>query len=169
MPYLRLTPEALEVFNAWRGPLEHELRANVLHPALESHFAKYRKLVPSLALLHHLADRKSGAVAVSAIKTAIAWGSYARSHAERVYSAVTNADAATARALLGRIRKGDLQPEFSTRDVWRSGWAMLSDRTQVFAAIQLLVELDWLAETTRTGTGGRNATVYHVNPKALQA
>ena len=93
LPYLRLAPDALEVFNDWRQPLEHELRAGALHPALESHFAKYRKLVPALALLLHLADHNEGAVGVEAMMTAIAWDAYLRTHARRVYAAATNADA----------------------------------------------------------------------------
>jgi putative DNA primase/helicase len=35
--------------------LEKRLRGD-LHPALESHLAKYRKLVPALALICHLVD-----------------------------------------------------------------------------------------------------------------
>ena len=52
-----------------------------------------------------------------------------------------------------------LLTEFSSRDVWRPGWALLSNRDQVASALQLLVELDWLAIRIRTGTGGRKATL----------
>ena len=45
-PYLRFGPEALEEFRIWRDTLEARLRGGDLQPALESHLAKYRKLVP---------------------------------------------------------------------------------------------------------------------------
>ena len=55
------------LFLEWRKDLERRLRsADDVHPALESHFAKYRKLVPALALINHLADvgRASGEAAM---------------------------------------------------------------------------------------------------------
>jgi putative DNA primase/helicase len=168
LPYLRLAPGALEVFSDWRNPLEQELRAGTLHPALESHFAKYRKLVPALALLIHLADRGEGAVSAEAMNTAIAWDAYLRTHARRVYSAATNADAVAARAIVKRIHKGDLPGTFAGWDVWRKGWALLSNRQNVADALVLLVELGYLRQRVRE-TNGRPATVYIVNPKIERA
>src|SRR3546814_6372737 len=52
--YLRFDDAGFELFREWRAGLEHRLRSGELHPAVESHLAKYRKLVPSLALIHHL-------------------------------------------------------------------------------------------------------------------
>jgi putative DNA primase/helicase len=164
VPYLRLAPDALEVFNDWREPLEHELRAGTLHPALESHFAKYRKLVPALALLLHLAGRNQGTVDVESMMRAIRWDAYLRTHARRVYAAATNAAALAARAIIKRIRKGDLPAAFSSRDVWRPGWALLSDRQTVADALVLLVDLGYLREQIKQ-TAGRPATIYIVNPK----
>ena len=71
-------------------------------------------------------------------------------------------------AIIKKLRTRELPEQFSSRDVWRPGWALLSDRDQVVAALELLVELDWLA-TTRNKTGGREATVYYANPKGLQS
>ncbi len=45
-----------ELFDGWRADLEHRLRAEEDHPVLLSHLAKYRSLLPSLALLFHLID-----------------------------------------------------------------------------------------------------------------
>jgi hypothetical protein len=44
-------------------------------------------------------------------------------------------EVATAKAILARIRKGDLKREFSSREVWRPGWAMLTDSEQVADAL----------------------------------
>jgi hypothetical protein len=58
IPYLRFSPEAQALFDAWRNELENRLRSQELAPtpAFESHLSKYRSLMPSLALLFHLVN-----------------------------------------------------------------------------------------------------------------
>jgi len=168
IPYLRFDDAALGLFLEWRTTLEARLRSGDMHPALESHLAKYRKLAPSLALILHLADNGTGPVSERATLQALAWAEYLETHARRAYGSVSMPEVATAKAILSRIRKGDLKREFSSRDVWRPGWAMLSDRDQVADGLRLLVDYDWLTTTTRTDTGGRPATIYTVNPRGFQ-
>jgi putative DNA primase/helicase len=56
-PFLRFAPEAQEAFRAWRRDLETRIRPPTTEDsALVSHFAKYRSLFPSLALILHLID-----------------------------------------------------------------------------------------------------------------
>jgi putative DNA primase/helicase len=167
IPYLRFDDAALGLFLEWRTDLEARLRGGDLHPALESHLAKYRKLVPSLALILHLAADGTGPVSERATLQALAWAEYLETHARRAYASVSMPEVATAKAILSRIRKGDLGREFSSREVWRPGWAMLSDSNQVADALRLLVDYDWLTTTTRTDTGGRPATAYTVNPRGF--
>ncbi|MCC6123341.1 MAG: DUF3987 domain-containing protein [Pirellulales bacterium] len=88
VPFLRFDAEAQGRFDAWRAELEREVRSGELSPSLESHIAKYRSLIPSLALLIHLADGRSGPVGLTALDKATAWGVYLRSHAEKIYGAV---------------------------------------------------------------------------------
>ena len=85
IPHLRLDAAAREMFSAWRGDLEWRLRFGGLHSALESHLAKYRKLVPTLALLNHLADGGIGAISGSATAKAIRFSGYLETHAQRAY------------------------------------------------------------------------------------
>ena len=166
IPYLRFDDVALALFLEWRTDLEARLRGGDLHPALESHLAKYRKLVPSLALILHLASDGTGPVSERATLQALSWAEYLETHARRAYGSVSMPEVATAKAILSRIRKGDLKREFCSRDVWRPGWAMLSDSEQVADALRLLVDYDWLT-TTRNDTGGRPATIYTVNPRGF--
>ncbi len=88
---------------------------------MESHLAKYRKLVPGLALPLHLADLGTGPVSEKAALQALGWVEYLESHARRAYASMLRPEAAAAKAVMGRIRKGDLPRTFSTRDVWRPG------------------------------------------------
>lgn len=165
--YLRFSEGGHGLFLEWRTDLEGRLRCGDLHPALESHLAKYRKLVPSLALIAHLAAGDIGAVTERATLQALALAEYLETHARRVYASAGAPEAAAAKAVIHRIRKGDLPREFSSRDVWRPGWAHLGDRETVGDALRLLTDLDWLAED-RAETGGRPKTRFIVNPRGFQ-
>ena len=96
---------------------------------------------------------------------ALAWSQYLETHARRAYGAATSGDVETAKAILYRIRKGDLPSRFGSRDVWRPGWTGLSDRDDVAGGLALLVDLDWLREVAEP-TPGRTRTVYVANPRA---
>jgi len=166
LPYLRLDDDALARFQAWRTDLEQRLRSGDLPPVIENHLAKYRKLVPALALILHLAEGEVGSVKVQAVEQAIAWAGYLESHALRCYGAGIRSEVETARAILKRIKKGDLSREgFRSYEVWRPNWSGLSDRAQVTQALDYLAAMDWLTVETLP-TGGREATIYKLNPKA---
>ena len=117
----------------------------------------------------HLANNGTGPVTERATLEALAWAEYLETHARRAYGSVTAPEVGAAKAIISRIRKGDLKREFSSREVWRPGWAMLSERDQVADALRLLVDFDWLAMTTKTDTGGRPATTYTANPRGFQS
>lgn len=84
IPYLRFSDEAQNVFDAWRATLELRIRSGDEHLAMESHLAKYRSLIPSIALLTHLADGGQGPVDVEPLQKAIGWGRYLETHARRM-------------------------------------------------------------------------------------
>jgi len=162
-PFLRFSEEARGLFLEWRVELEERLRGTELHPAVEIHLSNYRKLVPGLALILHLANGDVGPVSVRATLQSLAWAAYLESHAMRVYGSVSRAETTMAKAILKHIRKGDLQDGFTGWQVWRPGWSMLSDREQVQAALQLLVDYGYLFEETLP-SGGRPKTIYHIHP-----
>jgi putative DNA primase/helicase len=164
IPYLRFDAEAQEIFDEWRAGLERRIRSGEEHPALEAHLAKYRSLVPSLALLIHLANRGKNPVALEAVERACAWADFLESHARRVYGAVIASEVTAARALASRILKGDVPREFALRDVYRQHWAHLSTREDAAGAVEVLVDLDWLRGTTED-TGGRRRRRFLVNPR----
>lgn len=164
IPFLRFGPEAQERFNAWRETLEHTIRSGDLHPALESHLAKFRSLIPSLALLIHVADGGTGPVGVGPLEKAIAWGVYLRSHSERIYSQAVHPDLAAARALAKRLLDGQVKDGFALRDVYRRGWSGLASVQDAQGAVDLLADLDWLF-AVREPTEGRTGTQHYINPK----
>jgi len=105
VPFLRFAPDAQTAFNEWLGDLERALRAGSLSAAIEAVLAKYRSLVPSLALLIHLADGGGGPVPVRALDRAVGWSRYLRRHARRIYGAVPTPESEREDELLDWIRE----------------------------------------------------------------
>jgi putative DNA primase/helicase len=147
IPAFRFTDAAHAQFLEWREELERRLRSGELSPALEGHLSKYRKLVPALALINHLADGREGNVDVREVLRAIAYAEYLETHAQRVYSSASESETAAAQAILRRIRKGDLEDGFTARDVHRPRWSNLTEHEQVASSLNLLVDFSYLAET----------------------
>lgn len=166
VPCLRFDSGGLKLFREWREGWEGKLRGGELHPALESHLAKYRKLIPGLALILHLAGGGTGPVSERATLQALAWAEYLETHARRAFASVMSPEVTAAKAILEKLRRGELSHTFAARDIYRRGWAHLSEREQVLDALQLLVDLDRLAVHVRD-TGGRVATIYEANPRGL--
>ena len=165
----RFAPDAQELFENWRFDLEHELRGGNMHPAFESHLAKYRKLVPALALVCSLVDGEQE-VSITSTARALAWAEYLRSHAERVYAAGIRPTTQPAKALLTKIREGKVSDGFRARDVYFKGWSHLGTPDAVTAAADMLADLGYLfpEQITHGATGGRPKTIYKINPKALR-
>jgi putative DNA primase/helicase len=166
IPFLRFEPAGHATFSEWRAGMERRLQAGDMGAALESHIAKYRKLVPALALIAHLADDGCGPITEMAVLRAVAYAEYLETHARRAYGAGSQVELAAAKAILARIRKGDLLTGFTARDVHQSHWSGLTDREQVQAGLDLLVDLDWIA-AERVSTSGRPRLLHHVNPRAI--
>lgn len=133
---------------------------------MEAHLAKFRSLVPSLALLTHLADSGKGPVTGDALLRACAWGAYLESHAWRIYAPALSPGSGAARALARHIKAGDLGTKFAARDVQLKGWSTLSGATLIQEALRVLIALGWLRETVAP-TGGRPRTRYVVSPHIL--
>ena len=163
LPFLRFDHYAQERFNRGWEQLENGLLSGVDHPAIEAHLAKYRSLVPSMALIFHRLDGGAGPIAEAAVERALAWATYLQAHARRLYAGVTEAPATAARLLAKRIGDGSLGTGFAPRDVYRNGWAGL-DRERTESAIDVLLSLGWLAERVEP-TAGRTRTWYAVNPR----
>jgi Protein of unknown function (DUF3987) len=174
-PFLRFTPEAQACFNAWRADLERRVRSADEHPAFVSHLAKYRSLVPSLALIFHLldcADRGIGGfVSLEATERALAWAAYLEPHARRVYDPITAPGRAAAASLARKIAAGALPSPFTAREVRRKGWAGLTEPADILAGLDVLEGLHWVRrESVRSGEqGGRPTVQWRINPAVRSA
>jgi putative DNA primase/helicase len=159
VPFLHFDDAAQCLFSEWRATLEHRLRSGEEHPAIVSHLSKYRKLIPSLALINHLCDTRQGAVGEAALLRAIAFSEYLESHARRIYSYATRPDIDAAKTLLRRLASDKLPSTFKARDIYIKGWTGLETPQKAQAAIDLLLEYGHLTEH-ELDTGGRPTRVY---------
>lgn len=166
LPYLHFTPDAQECFNTWRTTLENTLRTSDEVPALVSHFAKYRSLIPSLALLIHLADGGHGSVPLYALQKALHWDTYLRSHARRIYGMGQNKPLESAQRLIKQIKKAKLKSPFALRDVYRNGWSGLSTQEDAQHAVDVLEAHNMVQRITQSTTG-RNKELIYVHPELL--
>jgi putative DNA primase/helicase len=170
VPFLRFDPAAQELFDGWRGELEQRLRAEDDHPVLLSHLAKYRSLMPSLALILHLIDGVDagvgGAVSPTAAERAAAWCRYLEAHARRLYATVTDRVRVAATLLASRMARGRLVSPFTARDIYRNDWTGLTEPRVVAEALECLRELGWIrAEAVVARDGGRPTVRFHINPR----
>lgn len=164
----RFDGEAQELFEEWYGNLKRMLKSSDLHPALESHFGKYPKLIPALALVCALADGEE-AVSKASMLRALGWYDYLKSHAERAYAAGSRAATDGASALLAKIKAGSIKSGFSPRDVYLKGWSRLTTTDEVQAAATMLCDLHHLREIEHKPgrQGGRPSVCYEINPLTL--
>ncbi len=174
---LRFATDAQELFIEWLAELEAKIRGDDLHPALISHLSKYRSLMPSLAVLFHLAESAAGngdadTVSLRHTQQAAAWCAYLESHARRVYSCIVTPQLRAAGELAGRIkaRKVGADGFFSCRDVYLKGWSGLDTPEAVKLAAEVLHDAGWVREKTGESgpSGGRPSSRYEVNPRVWQ-
>ncbi len=164
--YLHFAPDAQDIYNGWYPKLmRHTNLAS--HAAVGSHFGKYRSLVPSLALILHLAAGGVGPVSKAALQLAIGWAAYLRLHATRIYNYSTRGDALAALALGEAIRAGKLRDAFSLRDLQRKNWSGLPTRERCQQAIEILAERNWLF-IERVDSNGKATERCRINPALIK-
>ena len=163
-PWLRFSDDAQERFLAWRNEWEERLLSGEYSDALESHFAKYRSLIPSLALLFHLIDNDRGPVGLPALDRAIAFGDYLAAHARRIYGAIEDVAGRVARLLANRISAGEVQSPFSLKSIYDRGWSGLTDPEEVKRGVVRLESLGWVQLVVRKPGIGRAAHEYWIHP-----
>ena len=171
IPALRFSPEAQGLFDNWRAELERRLRAPdmELTPAFESHLAKYRSLMPSLALIFYLVETASeagsGAVDLPAARRAAAWCDYLEAHARKIYAAELRPDTTAAHALASKIEAGAIEDGGTMRDIYRPQWAGLSTPETVCSGLQLLEKHNWVRLVRERQEGrGRPSELILLHP-----
>ena len=172
IPALHFSDEAQQLFNAWRAGLEQRLRAPgmIPTPAFESHLAKYRSLMPSLALIFYLVEvvgtEEIRAVDLAAVQRAADWCDYLEAHARKIYAAELQPDITAAHALASKIEAGAIQDGTTRRDIYRSHWTGLSTPETVSSGLGLLEKHHWLRLVEEKQEGrGRPSEIILFHPE----
>lgn len=169
IPALRFSPEAQELSDEWRADLEHRVRSSEMEstPAFESHIAKYRSLMPALALVFHLIAIASGddpaPVSLRAAKLAAAWCEFLEKHAKKIYAPELNVDLAAAHALMEKIKVGAIEDGAAVRDIYRRDWSGLNASEDVRAGLGVLERHNFV-KVDPVQTEGRPADIIHIHP-----
>jgi hypothetical protein len=168
VPTIGFDDQAQPEVDQWLLAVETVLRTADAHPALISHYSKFRKTIPTLALIIHLAEGATGPISLDAFRKALEWMYYLRSHAQRIYASVTAGHMDSARVLATRIERGKLHDGFTLREVARFNWAGLATYEDVRQAIEVLLDLGWLQQMDEK-TGGRPTARYWIHPDKRKA
>ncbi|WP_169737063.1 DUF3987 domain-containing protein [Deinococcus pimensis] len=172
---LRFSPDAQMVFNTWRAELEAKLRSRELqeHLALQAHLAKYRSLLPALALLLHLCecairqdqDFDRHHIGVNSAQSAARWCAFLEAHARKVWGADRDPTVQAAWLLVEAMQTGRLHTGMKLRDVLRAKWSGLTDANTVKQGLGLLERLGHVRqERQEHPNGGRPSIVVHLHP-----
>jgi hypothetical protein len=163
---LQFDDHAQELFQSWVTDLERRIRQED-STIMQAHLAKYRSLMPSLALLFSLADEELNAVSLRHAQQACDWCDYLEAHARRIYSARISPEQAAAFDLGKRLVKGWKRAEmgFTLRDVYGNHWSGLSTPEEARPAVQILESYGWLRKEPADKMKGRPSEVYAVNPR----
>ena len=174
-PYFRFDRNAQSAFNRWLQRLEVKVLAED-SPFVAEHLAKYRKLVPALALIFCVVeliakdgkDARCSRVGRAHLSRAVRWADYLEYHMRRVYAMARDARLDAAIALQKKITRGQLENPFTERDVYRKGWSLLNDLDSVKSACSELVAAGWLMRANEPRKQGRaGSPKYEINPKVL--
>jgi hypothetical protein len=173
IPFLRFDPVAQDFFDEWRIKLEMRLRSGQESSLMAYHLAKYRSLMPSLALIFHLIDSHSQSVlepvTLRAARDAAAWCELLEAHARRIYQSAMDGDLDAAVHLGERI-KGRLSNPFNARDVARKGWSGLTTAEEVRLAAGILQDRGWIKAVevpTDRVKGGRPTELFWIHPTLI--
>ena len=163
---LHFDPTAQISFNRWYVANENLLRGGKIDHSEHGHFAKYRSLIPGLALLFHLLESHDGPVCEECLEKTLHFALYLKSHARRIYASVQNKDYQPAKALAVKLLDKKLEDRFTLSSLQKKGWAHLSTPDTVKHAVAVLTEFGWLKElqSPPTETGGRPSVRYKISP-----
>ncbi len=164
---LKFAPDAQALFIEWLTDLETQLRADETSPLMQAHQAKYRKLMPALALLFSLADNSLEAVGLHHAQQAADWCEYLVHHARRVYASRIGPERLAAISLARKLTKGWKREngKFTVREVYSNDWSGLGTPDEVRAAVRVLEDAGWVRAEKPKSETGRPSEVYAINPK----
>lgn len=168
IPWVRFDRDGQSIFDQWDSGIQNRIRSAEMPEAFESHLSKYASMVPSIALVIHLATGRRGPVSGTAADMAVRWAAYLESHAARLYSIAVAPERRLAKVLLKRLIDWPKEKPIKVRDIVRNGWSGLTDTESVTDAMQLLMDAGWVREIEIRPENGRPTRIYLLHPRAAE-
>lgn len=173
MVKVRFSDQAYQWFRDWHDRFLREVKeSEELGPLLESHFAKYESLVPSLALLFYLinwADKQvphRGEIPAKYVQQAVRFTQFLSSHAEKVFQIEKDekVDPLVVK-LMDSIDRGKIESGDSFRKIQQKCSFLVSSKITK-ETLDKLQELGVLKTMTRKAKNGKMVrTMTICNPR----
>jgi hypothetical protein len=168
-PFFRFNDAAQDIFIFWMRKLQSKIDKE-RNPLIAEHLAKYRSLMPSIALILHLTDIAAGLTTESEIPHTIAetaedWCDYLESHARRIYGLLSGTEEKAVIALAKKIQNNEIKSPFTVRDIYRKHWSLLDDKFKVEDACCELEELGWIKRVLKPLENRQPQVSFYINPK----
>lgn len=172
VPFFQFAPDAQQFFTEWWSDLENnKIRGGNNSPAVEAHLAKYRSLMPSLALLFHLiecvspqGESQRGPVSLTAAKYAAAWCDFLELHMHRIYGGAAE-DEKMKRAIALKDHLASWgEDSLRVPSIVQKGWKGLDATNAVNDALVVLEEHGWV-KVVEVATGGRPSRLVRLHPQ----
>jgi len=170
VPFVRFVSNGQTTYDSFRDALEKRLRSDEIAntPGFEAHLAKYRSLMPKLALVFHLVDGPvHGGVSEDAAQLAVAWCRFLEAHARKVYAAEISSSATAAHRLAEKVEEGAIRDGDTVRAVGSKDWSGLSSVDRVRSGLDILAAAGWV-RIERRETGGRPSDVIRLHPDLVR-
>ncbi|HMO94405.1 MAG TPA: DUF3987 domain-containing protein, partial [Pirellulaceae bacterium] len=168
IPWLRFDADGQSIFDRWDAEMQNRIRSAELPEAFESHLSKYASLVPSIALVLHLAMGGRGPVSGTAAELAVRWAEYLESHAERLYSIAMAPERRLAKPLLRRLIEWPKDKPIRVRDIVRHNWSGLDSEEVVAPVMELLTDAGWVRAVPVRPAIGRPTVNFVIHPRAAE-
>jgi putative DNA primase/helicase len=168
IPFVHFDTEGQRMFNDWDLSFNRRVRGGDYPAAFESHLSKYNSMVPSIALLLHLASGGRGPVGATSMATALRWAQYLESHARRLYCVGIESEGRLAGELLPRLIDWKLDSPIRASVIAKKGWSGLTSKPVVENVLGVLAEAGWVQaiKAGRGKAGGRPTDNWLVHPEA---
>jgi hypothetical protein len=168
IPWVRFDADGQSIFDRWDAGIQNRIRSAELAEAFESHLSKYASLVPSIALVIHLAMGGRGPVSGVAAELSVRWAEYLESHAARLYSIAVAPERRMAKPLLKRLIDWPKDKPIRVRDIAKSGWSGLTEPDVVGSALEMLADAGWVRAVPVRPASGRPTVDFVIHPRAAE-
>lgn len=148
-PFFRFDEQAYKLYQKYFLELTAKTEAmGKEEHYLSEHLIKYKSLVPSIALIIHLADcaahSTSGPVTAIAVDKAIQWAEILEAHARKVYAMLAGYKKTAMLKLGAHIKDGDLGDSFTITQVLKKDWGGLTNKKVVEECLEMLADDNWI-------------------------